>query len=227
MDPDWATRLKKDFGLAGAASPGLDEPLSVSGGITPPGQEQSATDAELQSAIDRSRLMQAQRLAQTDPKAAAQLAQQITDPGLRSTALVSSAPAFAEVDATQAEAWVSGARKQLDTMPADIYKLQLMIALSKFSIAKGNRDDARQEISRAYDLGEELFQEDMESNPGKLSDTGQGYDELVDLTAAASREPWLAAETLDHVRHIRNDVLRAHLLVEEAKGMIEGHHTSG
>jgi hypothetical protein len=219
MDPDWAAKLKNDFGLTGVATPGLDEQLSVSGASTPPGQEQSATDAELQAALDTHRLMQSQQLAEKDPKAAAQLALQITDPALRSVALVSAAPTYAKVDPSQSESWVSGAREQLNSLPPGIKKLRLMIALIKVSIANGNREDARQQATKVYDLGEELFEEDLKANPGKGSQMADGFEELTDLTSVGARLPWLSAETLDHVRQLRNDVLRARLLVEEAKGM--------
>lgn len=89
------------------------------------------------------------------------------------------------------------------------------------SIANGNREDAQQQVGRVYDLGEELFEEDVKANPGKFSEMADGYNELVDLTSVAARQPWLVGQTLDHARQVRNDVLRARLLVELAKGMTE------
>jgi hypothetical protein len=225
MDPEWAVKLKNDFGLTDMTTPGLDEQIAVSGASTPPGQEESASDPELQAALDAHRLIQSQQLSERDPKAAAQLAQQITDPALRSVALVTAAPTYAKLDADQAGAWVSGARQQLNSLAPSVKKLRLMIALIKVSIANGNREDARQQASKAYDLGEELFEDDLRGNPGKLSDSADGFEELTDLTSVAARQPWLSAETLDHVRQLRNDVLRARLLVEQAKGMEQGNAT--
>jgi hypothetical protein len=227
MDPDWAARLKTDFGLAGIATPALDQPLTVSGAITPPGQEQSASNAELQAALNQSRLMRAQQLSANDPKAAVQLAQQITDPELRSVALVSAAPAYEKLDAGQADAWVSGAKEQLNSMPAGVNKLRLMIALIKVNIANDDEENAKQQTGRAYDLGEEIFEEDLRANPGKFSGMAEGFDELVDLTSVGARQPWLSGNTLDHVRQVRNDVLRARLLVEQAKGMTDERHAAG
>jgi hypothetical protein len=219
MDPDWAAKLKTDFGLTGVATPGANEPLTMAAAVTPPGQEESASDTELQGALDAHRLMQSQQLSETDPKAAAQLAMQISDPVLRSVALVTAAPTYATSDASQAGAWVSGARQQLNSLPPSLGKLQLMIALIKVSIANGHREEAQQQIGKAYDFGEELFEGDLRANPGKFSPQGEGFDELVDLTSVAARQPWLTTDSLNRIRELRNDVLRARLLVEQAKAM--------
>lgn len=82
-------------------------------------------------------------------------------------------------------------------------------------------------MGRAYDLGEELFEDDLKANPGKFSEMADGFDELVDLTSVAARQPWLSQNALDHVKLVRNDVLRARLLVEEAKGISEERHSNG
>jgi hypothetical protein len=152
---------------------------------------------------------------------------QISDPILRSVALVSAAPAYAKLDASQSDAWVSGAEKQLNSLPPDLNKLRLMIALVKVSIANGNREEAQQQIGKAYDFGEEIFEEDSKANPGKVSKQTDGLDELVDLTSAAARKPWLSAAVLDHIRQIRNDVLRAWLLVEQAKSISDKRNATG
>lgn len=51
--------------------------------------------------------------------------------------------------------------------------------------------------------------------------TADGIDELTELAEVAGQQSWILADTLDRVRQVRNDVLRARLLVEEAKGMSE------
>lgn len=226
MDPEWAEKLKTEFGLDGMTTPGINEALTVSGASTPPSQQESATDAELQAAMDEHRLIQVRQLSQTDPQAAAQLAQQIADPAVRSIALASTAPLYAKVNQDEAQSWVAGARQQLDSLPPGPNKLRLIIALIKVSIANGNREQARQQSGRAFDLGEELFEEDLKANPGKMSDMAEGFDELVDLTSVCARQPWLFADTLGHVRQLRNDILRARLLVEEAKGLTTVQHSA-
>jgi hypothetical protein len=227
IDPDWAAQLKRDFGLTSVTTAGAGELLTIAAAVTPPGQEQAASNPELQAALDSHRLMQAQLLSGSDPKAAAQLAMEITDPVLRSVALVSAAPTYTKLDASQADTWVSGARQQLNSLPPTLNKLRLTIALIKVSLANGDREAAQQQIGKAYDFGEELFEEDLKANPGKFSEMADGFDELVDLTSAAARQPWSSAIALDHVRQLRDDVLRARMLVEEARGLAETRHANG
>jgi len=155
------------------------------------------------------------------------LAMQISDPVLRSVGLVSAAPAYTQLDSSQADAWVSGAREQVNSLPPSLNKLRLTIALIKVSIANGDREEAQQRIGKAYDFGEELFEEDLKANPGKFSELADGFDELVDLASVAARQAWLSGGSLNHIRQIRNDVLRARLLVEQAKGMTDARHSNG
>ncbi|HLI62820.1 MAG TPA: hypothetical protein VKV05_05440 [Terriglobales bacterium] len=221
MDPDWAAQLANEFGLVRLPPVTAGEPVSIAGAVTPPDQQDPASNAALQAALNAHWLMQSQQQSVTDPSTAAQVAMQITDPVMRSVALVSTAPAYSALDAAKADDWVSAARQQLTDLPPSVNKLRLEIALAKVDIANGRRPEAQAEVARAYDFGGELFQEDVEANPGKFSEMADGFAELVDLTQTAARQPWLSPMTLAHIRELHNDVLRARLLVEQAKGMTE------
>ena len=221
IDPDWADDLRKEFGLEKVPLLAVGDTPQIAGAVAAPGQEQLPSTADMQAAPDAHRMMQVGRLAASDPEAAVQIAKQITDPTLRVTALATAAPGYQQVDPQQANAWLSAGRQQLDSLPSGLAKLRLKIALIKAAIANGDREAAKEQIAQAYDFGAGLFEADSTAEPGKLAQSTDGFDELVDLTDAASRQTWLQPASLENVRRIRPEVLRAHLLVEEAKGIAD------
>jgi hypothetical protein len=165
----------------------------------------------MQSALDENRLTQLAALAQSDPQAALQSVGLIADPGLRAVAL-----AMLQRDSAPASGSESDLQKKLDSMPNNVTKLRLLVALG-CRTRQGEDAQVRRYASQAVDFGTELFNQDLRSNPGKLSYLGNGYDPLVSLAGCyGSDSPdrnWMEAE----IGKSGNELLQAHMLIALAK----------
>ena len=77
---------------------------------------------------------------------------------------------------------------------------------------------AQELFDKSFDLGEELFEEDTRSNPGKMAYATVGDEELSGLVEAFTKSKLFRVATIGRVREVRNDVLRTRLLAAAAKG---------
>jgi hypothetical protein len=183
--------------------------------------EGTADSARMQARADESRVFRVQTLAAAAPKDALVVAKQISDPDLRGVALVSLAPAYAKVDAAEADSWLAEAKSRLETISENPKKLRLMAVLVQAQVALGRYAEALPLIQQGFDLGEAVFLQDFREHPDQLVDSVAGYSELTDLTTAALKSESESRETIARIERVQPEALRAELLIAAAKGWFE------
>ncbi|MGA7293212.1 MAG: hypothetical protein WBW53_12600 [Terriglobales bacterium] len=217
LDPDWAGQVKKKYAVL-ANLPELSQGAQVTmvGAIS--FQDQQVGSTETSEALDQHRIMRAGMLAGGDPQAAAQIALQVSDAELRAIALADIAPAYMTVDAKRANSWIAESSDLLRNMPPTENKLRLMVSLAQAKASQGDTDAALDLMGKSFDLGEELFAQYVRANPGQMAYNATGMDELVDLTNKMCQKSALQASVIRRVETLREDTLKARLLVASAEG---------
>jgi hypothetical protein len=210
--------LNRYASLRNAPAITADMPVVLTGVVS---LEGTANAARMQSRADEGRLYKVQSTAEANPQEALSTAREISDPYLLTVALVSLVPAYSKVDAKEADSWLSDAKSQLGLFSDQGKKLRLMTAVVRAQVALGEDKEAEPLIQQAFDLGEAVFSLDMQGNPNELSYSIAGYDELTDLTASVVKAEVNQAATISRIARVRNDVLRATLLISAAKGILE------
>jgi hypothetical protein len=199
LDPAWAASVKGKYTiLRNLESPSQRGPIQLTGAVTPPGQ--TATSSDVAAAMDDHRLLQVTMTAENEPKRAAEIAATIQDPGQRAVALAIVAPYYSKSEPQEADAWRSQANAELERLPAGNTRLKLIAALAKDSLVNGDENRATSLFDKAFDLGEELFAEDLKANPGKMAYESQGEGELTELSEAFAKYPKISAATLSRVQ---------------------------
>lgn len=188
--------------IAGAYIPSTDTPASA-----------------VESALNQSQTMQIGQLAETDPTAAFQLASQISDPAQQAIAQASILSRYAGAKAGDANSSLTSLADAADKMKPGAPKLTLLCHLATAYAALHRSQDALSMFQKAMDLGEGLYTRYMDENPGKMSYTANGFDDLTGLVEAVSADPDALAAVAARVRLVEDDLLRARLLVFVAKGM--------
>lgn len=219
IDADWADQIKQKYIALKYLPEAPNGQMQLTGAVSLPGQ--NASGAEMSSAMDEHRLLQVTMLALSNPQQAEEIALGIQDPGRQAIALATLAPGFTASDPKKSEEWVAGSTAELGKMPAGEPKLQLIVALAKDALYSQKNARAGELFNKSFDLGEELFEEDARSNPGKMAYTTVGDQELAMLVEVFAKSRNFRATTTGRVREVRNDVLRARLLVAAAKGVGE------
>jgi hypothetical protein len=215
--PEESSKLLDRYAsLRAAPAITADTPVTLTGSVS---LEGTADPARMQLKADEARAYQVQSTAVADPHAALSLAKQISDHFLQMVALVSLAPAYSKIDAKEADSWLSDAKSQLVSVSENAKKLRLMTALVRAQAALGRDEEGL--TQEAFDLGEGLFSQNMHDHPDEMSYSLAGYDELTDLTASAVKIEANQPVTISMIGKIRNEVLRAELLISAAKGIAE------
>jgi hypothetical protein len=127
---------------------------------------------------------------------------------------------YSKVNGEDSASWVKKGEKQLDGLPADVTKLKLLTSLAKVYFEQEQQGKALQYMNRAFDLGEELFEQDLTANPGKMAYTADGEEELDDLAAAAAQYLQDPNSVVTKVNSTENELLKAHLQVAAATGLM-------
>jgi hypothetical protein len=195
-----------------------DTPVVLTGVVS---LEGTADAARMQSRADEGRVYKVQSSADTNPQEALSIARQISDPYLQMVALLSLAPAYSKVDAKEADSWLSDAKSQAGSVNDKGKRLRLMTAVVRAQLALGRDTEAEPMIQQAFDLGEAIFLLDMQDDPDKLSYSVAGYDELTDLTTSVVKAEVNQPATISRIAKVKNDILRATLLIYAAKGISE------
>lgn len=218
MDPSWAEQVKERYSVLRNLPPAPQtSQVRMTGVVVPPGQ--TASNSQIASAMDEQRLSQVTMFAQDDPKQAAEIAMTIQDPSRRAIAFATLAPFYAKVNKEQTTDWLKESKSELDRLPAGKRKLKLMVALAKNSLIGADDKQAIAMFEKAFDLGEEIFEEDLKSNPGKMAYYSEGEEELADLTESFAKPPTVRTSTISRIESIRDELLKAKLLVAAAKGI--------
>jgi hypothetical protein len=185
--------------------------------------DKSVSNAEVATAMDDHRLFQVSTLADNDPNQAAEIAASIKDPGRKAVAQAILIPAYDRIDSQKAADWRQGAHGELDRLPPGKIKLKLLVALANATLAEGKHELALGLFNKAFDLDQMLFSEDLKENPGKMAYTAEGEEELAALVTDFCKESKVRATVVGQIRDVRNDVLKAKLLVAAAKGTLSPH----
>ncbi|HEY6307464.1 MAG TPA: hypothetical protein VI488_13510 [Candidatus Angelobacter sp.] len=219
LDPKWAEDLEEKHNLLKFLPQlDLDAKVTISATLS---RQQHADPATVQATLNAHKLLQAAQLADQDPQAAVQLVRSTGDPELESIGLALAAGTEYSKDAAQAKSWLAEAEKQMDKMRPGLNKLKLLVAIAKSYFVAGDLRSAYKYVDRAFDLGEELFSEDVKANPGKMAYSAVGFDEFTNLIELVARYDPHAEGLIQRAHEIRNDILKARALGMIAKGMLE------
>lgn len=175
----------------------------------------------IQEALDRSRLREIIELAKTNPDAAASNVNRLSSPSVRDLALASILPQVTDANLKEAASIISELESKLKSMKPSAVKLRLEVRLATAYLQLRRTADARMAVTRAFDLGQELFAQDRLAHPGAKVYTVIGFDDLIELTetiASKGAEPW---NFLQSIRLVSDEVLRSELLVFFAGGLVE------
>jgi len=219
VSPGGASQLVKRYAsLRDAPAIAIDTPMTWSGSVSMAG---TADSARMRLKQDESRVFAVREAAESDPKGALAVANTISDPDLRTIALVWLAPAYAKVNAGESDSWLSEAKAKVPAITEDGKRLQLLAALVRTLANSGHYVDAQPLIGQAFDLGEAVASRDWQDHPESLADSVAGSSELGEIAASVIQLDAASEAVISRINHVQNDPLRAQLLIEAARGIAE------
>jgi hypothetical protein len=173
----------------------------------------SASPEKQELALQSSRAQEVREIASDHPEQALALSQTITDPALRSTAMAG----VAESKPTQAGEIQSAIAKIVPTMHEGQERLVVLSALAEASWAAGDAAGFHDALSKAFSLGQKLFEEDMDAHPGQPTYGVEAFETLADLVKTGARvDP---ATTTAMVNQLDDIQLKAFLLAQLADAL--------
>ena len=106
----------------------------------------------------------------------------------------------------------------MDQLNEEVPKFEAAAAVAEAAIALKNASLLTKALDIVYPLGEELFEEDNQSNPAAMAYSRPGFESLCGITRllAGSGD----VQVYDRVATVRNTVLKSYLLAELADGAI-------
>lgn len=217
VDSDWANRLVQRrpalSQTAGAVGPVEHSASTTTFGIAS-GENVSPSE---QAGIEEGRLYTVHELAAERPDEALTVASTLTLPAFRAQAWADIAAALASKDRDRALALIDKAREVAASLRDQLDVLRVLSVLCDAGGQVGDRRVLQESLEQGLDLGEEIFNEDLAAHPGKLAYNVDGFDELTKLVQVGGK--YDTDYTVNYVRQIRNELLRAHLLVSVAEGI--------
>jgi hypothetical protein len=193
-----------------SAANGRVESATIVGEATP------AQQTELvQKGMEQSRLDTIQSEASTNPTEALRLASTLSNPVFRAEAFFDVAAAFGQNSPEKAKELISNAEDLEAGIKDGPGRLHALIAHAKASARLNRAGDFRETATKAFSLGEELFQEDADANPLKPALFANGYEALDQLTEIGV--PYQPEFVLTHINGIQNSELKALLLIRAAQ----------
>jgi hypothetical protein len=216
-DPDWARRLIE-------SRPELKQARHVEGmtnrveGVVIRGSVNPAEVASLQQrGLEGARLRHIESIALERPEEAMRLSASLADPALRSVAFASVAAGLSPTAPDQAKRLLEEVSQAIPGIGDEKGKLRALTALAQAAAGIGNMDSFRQALRKGFDLGVELFQQDLDVHPTKPAMFAAGFHDLTQLTRVGVRfDPQY---TLGQVSSLQNALLQAYLLVDAAEGL--------
>jgi len=217
LDSDWAeTLIQRRPALSKVANAAGPVQRMESSTIFAASGEGDVSAAE-QSAIEEGRLYNIRKIARETPDEALSLASTLTVPALQAQAWAEIATSIASKDRDRALILIGKVRDTTERLKDQLDIVGVLSELSEAAAAAGDRRALQESLEQGIDLGGEIFEQDLTAHPGKLAYNVDGFDELVKLCEVGAKyEP---TYTLSRVRQIRDDLLRAHLLVSVAEGL--------
>lgn len=217
-DPDWADRIQREHpaqaGAAGAAGK-----VTFIEGTTTTGTTHADAAAEKKS-LEESRLREVSAVATDDPQRAMRLAVDLSDPAIKWIALARVAGGWAHKDPAKGEKLLDEVQHQVASVSEPEDRLAVLTAIGQAAAALHDSNQLQQAAKRAYPLGDDLFQQDLDTHPGKPFFAAAGMRPLDVLTTAVAKLDWELARSLANT--VRNPLLRANLLLSVVQGMRDG-----
>jgi hypothetical protein len=144
-----------------------------------------------------------------------------SEPYFQTLALLSLVPAYSKIEPREANSWIADAKSRLISLKDDDKRLELTTVLARTQLALGTDIETTRLMQDAFDLGESVFLLHLRQNPTHPSYSIAGYDELTDLTISGVKAEAVRAATIERIELVKNDTLRAVLLIAAARGISE------
>ena len=224
IDPRWANDLVRD-----------NKDLGQSGGGGDSSHVESATAvntsgaSSVQIATAQAKMLQEQQVdeieqtAQGDPTRAYAMSGSLTDSEAQSEALAAVAEGYASQHDTRAQEFLEQAADRIRALPNNADKVRAFVFLSRAAAVAQDASLLRDALHDGLDLGQELYEEDFNVHPGKLSYQGACFDSLTALVhiGTQSDTQW----TLTYLHSVQNQLLSAYLPIEAASALFEAQHS--
>lgn len=164
----------------------------------------------------------AMRAASSSPDDALRMAASL-DAGFRLQVYAKVAASLGTNQADQAANLMQQAEAGLDSITDGPTRFRLIVGLAAAAEALHNTKTFNEMFVRGFRLGEELFEQDTQTHPGKLAFQTVSFDGLSKLTELGIKRD--QAGTVSRIETIESDSLRADLLVVTAISMKNRQHT--
>jgi hypothetical protein len=218
LDPEWASHLEDEHSdLKQAASNGTFQYESNVKVVNEAGAASDQVAAVGDHMLQLGALSRIKAQAMTNPEEASQLLASVNDPELQAEALANLALGYATRDPRRASDLLVTAQKGADKLPSGLPKLRALTSLAESSAGLGDLQHAEDAMQKAFDLGEELVNEDRDMHPGESVDQTEAFEELASVTRLGARVEFGA--TMRRLDHLRDDALRTFLLIAAAEGL--------
>ena len=173
----------------------------------------SASPEKQELALQSSRAQEVREIASDHPEQALALSQTISDPVLRAAAMAD----VAQSRPTQAGEIRSAIAKIVPAMHTGEERLRVLSALAEASWAAGDIAGFHDALAKAFSLGEELFEEDMDAHPGQATYVVESYGTLAELVKTGARVDPTTITAMVH--QVDNIQLEAFLLAQLADAL--------
>lgn len=218
LDPDWAKGLEDEHPelkqpAAGAKVEYSSEATIINTTEATADQVNASVNDRLQAGI----LSRVRQQAADDPYRAAGLLSSLSNPEFQVEALASLAKGFANKDPQHAAELLASAQTATDKLPLDMSKLGALASIAEAAVALGDFPRVNEVTEEAFDLGEELLSEELDTHPGQTVFASETFEELSGLTRLAAQVS--LPSTMLRLDHLKNETLRAYLLIAAAEGM--------
>jgi hypothetical protein len=213
VDPEWRKQLINKYPALSveAAQPRIE--TAFVGGA--PG---TVDDSVKQRVLERTRLSQLrQLLAKDEFQQAAELSDSFTNRDLRATAFALLAGKQYELSPKNAKQRLTDSKKLIDGLEPNAAKVAALAEFAASAYVLSDEDSAAQAWEKGFDLGEELFRQEVDARPGTAAYVTQVYDSMNRLIEIGVRHA--KQRTLERLSQVRNDVLHANLKIDTAAAM--------
>ncbi len=222
LDESWAQRLTETYTELGQAGGGTGkilrlESVAIHGTPTP----EAATALERRG-LEKSRLGQIKEMASADPDEALRLAHSLDDPAIRSMAIAGVVPILSSVDANRVARLIEEIKRNYSEINEPRDKEDVLVAIAESQAAVGDIAAFRETMRVAFELGEELYQEDVDLHPQKPSFFNSALHGLSRLVITGTLVD--TDNTTSTILHLQDMTLQSYLLVDMAEGLNRDQH---
>jgi hypothetical protein len=220
VDPQWAKRLldKEPWLVAATESGGIHRSDSavIQNASSASPEQMAAAEQRLRQ---RQTLAQVEREAGKDPSGALLTSRSLTDPEFQAVALANIAAGFAKNNPATAGQLLDQANGITSKLKGSPEKVTALFAKAKADYALHDLKAMQTSWTGAFDIGQELFQEDIETHPDRLAYQAACFDNLANLAKFGGKvEPQMVLQAIGVVR---NQLLRAYLPIFAAEGIFD------